>query len=812
MNNDQSVTKSFTTHLKRSLARALDFARDFGHEEITDMHLLYGLASEKGSLSSEMLTKANFPVDLLKQELVRKFHTPYLPETRIPQLNDSVVKILTKSVRTAQLYEHTYVGTEHVLACLLNLMDASLSDLFRSWQIDFTSLQRQVMTVLKSTSKFPDLTESLRHLQAMQEDSPEDISEFPILESLGEEITDPDYIAACSPLVGRTEELARVEQILNRRYKNNPLLIGKPGVGKTAIVEGLAMNIVSGNCPPKLMNKRIFAIEPSSLVAGTMYRGEFEQRMKALVEELKDNPDIILFIDEIHNIVGAGSTGQPLDAANILKPALARGEIRCIGATTFNEFQKHMSADQALARRFQSVTVKEPGREETRAILHGIKKSFEDFHQVIITKDAVETAVDLSDKFLSHTHWPDKAIDLIDEASAKRKTERRPHPHEEKKQRLKKRVNNLQKEKIEYLNTDQYEEAIGLHKKLESLLEELKNLADVKQKRMRITHNDIRRAVSTRTGIAEDRLKIGAEPIANKLLINLKKSIIGQDKALTTLSRSLQRGYSLLKEPGKPLGAYLFLGPSGVGKTSTAKTLARELFGDEKALIRLDMSEFGEKFTISKLIGAPAGYVGYQDSGMLTNAVRQNPLSVILFDEIEKAHPDLFNILLQILDEGILRDGKGEEVDFRHNIIVMTSNLGLKELQHKVGFESEQKHAESMKTEISGAVRDFLRLEILNRLDEIIYFEPLGISERQAIIKSKLDSLNERLNHHISLTISQKALEHIASRAYNEEQGVRSLEKIIRDQVEIPISDSIWKYKKGTDLTLDVEGEKVVLK
>lgn len=812
MTEETSIVNRFTTHLRQAVARAFEFAQEYGHEEVTAEHLLYGLATEKGSLSSELLQKSNFPVDLLKQELIRRFQRPYLGKQAVPKLHKQAVQILTKAVRTAQLHEHTYVGTEHTLACLLNMADNRLQELFQIWQINLPELQRQVLVVLKSTSKFPDLTQTLKFLQQNQDDLYEDPQELPMLQTYAQEMTSKSYLADCSPLVDREQEISRLQQILSRRQKNNPLLIGKAGVGKTAIVEGLAQKIFTNKIAPSMRGKRIFSLELSSLVAGTMYRGEFEQRMRLLLDEVKERDDIILFIDEIHTLMGAGSTGQPLDAANILKPALARGDIRLIGATTWDEYQQHLQKDQALNRRFQLISVQEPNKEQTRAILAGVKHSYEKFHQIIITKDAIEAALDLSERYLSHTCWPDKALDLIDEASADILLQAPLSSTQVKKDQLKKKMGKLQKEKLELINNDLYKEAMKLHQKLTGYFETLESLDEKITNRPRLTKKHILQAVALRTGIDQDRLSIKSRPISKTLFKDLRQEIIGQDTALQQLATAIQRGTSPLKPSNKPLGAYLFLGPSGVGKTSTAKSLAKALYGSDQALIRLDMSEFSESFTVSKLIGAPAGYVGYGQSGQLTKAMQAQPLSIVLFDEVEKAHPDVFNLLLQILDDGLLSDGSGKQINFRQSVIILTSNLGLEALEHRLGFnKAGTENQEANKAELRSAAKNFFRTELLNRLDDLIYFEHLGMEQRQAIIKQKIDQINNRLGEEIHLEITTEAMKFLADNDYQKEQGVRSLEKQIRQWVEEPLSESMWKWKKGTTATIDTKDDQIIV-
>lgn len=796
MKNDSPISESFSAHLRHALLNAIQFAEDFGHEQVSSLHLLFGLATQKGSLSAELLSKADFPVDLLKQELIRSLHRPYLSGQSEAVLSDDVITILTKSIRTAQLYGHTYVGTEHVLACFIHLADQYARELFSVWQISLSDLQRQLLTVLKSTSKFPDLTDSLRDLQQLQqEDVTEDIPDFPALESVAKELTTEEATQEMAPLIGREKELKRLQQILSRRYKNNPLLIGNPGVGKSALVEGLAKSIVNGSAPLSLSQKRIFHLEMSSLVAGTMYRGDFEQRLKAIIDECQQNPDIILFIDEIHTLVGAGSTGQALDAANILKPALARGEIRCIGATTFKEYQSNLKKDGALTRRFDKILIHQPSKEETMTILNGMKSFLEDYHQVRITKKAIESAVNLSERYLSHQQWPDKAIDLLDASSA-HKTMDRVEPESKKKERsLKKRLKKLQGQKAICLEEDCYEEALQVHKKMQTVLEQLSEIESDPIKRETISEKHVFEALQQRldVSLAEQSSTVSS----SKLYSLLTADVIGQSQSLKVIAQHLQHGFSPLKQEQQPLGAFLLAGPSGVGKTSTAKSLAKHLFGSEKALIRLDMSEYAEKHTIAKLIGSPAGYVGYQQSGLLTELLEEQPHAVILFDEVEKAHPDLFNLLLQILDEGRLRDASGSLLDFSQSIILLTTNLGNEDLAKQVGFANTIGNERLNLTDINPALRLFFKQELLNRLDAILTYQQLNEQDRLSIAKKKLDEIQQRLAQYATIEVEQDVFEHLAITAYQPTEGIRSILRNLKRDIEFPLSEQLSKRKKS---------------
>lgn len=809
--NDASIVKQFTTHLRQALAQGMQFAAEFGHKQTTSEHILYGLASQKGSISAELLTAVNFPVDLLKQDLIRRHHTPYFNDAKnIPDFDEQAIVLLSKAVRTASAYHHTYIGTEHVLASLVEDADKALRELCQIWQVNMLELQRKLSVVLKSTSKFPDLTQTIRLIPTSEEQR-EEQPEFPSLSQVAKELTTAEHIATCPPLVGREEEISRLQHILGRRYKNNPLLVGKPGVGKTAVVEGLARAIMSGQAPAFLQGKRIFALELSSMVAGTMYRGDFEQRLRNVIDEIKADPNIIVFIDEVHTLVGAGASGQPLDAANMLKPALARGDIRCIGATTWEEYQKYVATDAALARRFQTVMIDEPSREETRAVLEGVKNTFEEFHRVQIPAETISAALQLSERYLTHTCWPDKAIDLLDE-SASRLAQESPQPAaEQKKRALKEKISAAQKDIQTALDKDEYGLALKMREDANALQAKLADMNRKKTRRVALKPEHVRETVANRTGIPAQRLHVSAIPTAASLQAALVQTVLGQDEAIQTLTTAIQRGYSPLKEAQKPMGAFLFLGPSGVGKTATAKALAKHVLGDEQNLIRLDMSEYHDHFTLSKLIGAPAGYVGYQQSGTLTNAVRQKPLSVVLFDEVEKAHPDIFNILLQILDEGTLLDGSGQKIDFRHTLIILTSNLGLHELRHRLGFGANASDSSEQRQTVTSSVKAFFKEELLNRLDGIIHFQPLGVEARKAIIKMKIDQLEKKLDEQVSFSASEEALQHLAVDAYQQDQGVRSLERLIKEHIEYPLVELLPKTKQKSTIDIGIKDGRIFL-
>jgi ATP-dependent Clp protease ATP-binding subunit ClpC len=624
------------------------------------------------------------------------------------------------------------------------------------------------------------------------------------------------------PVVGRDNEIARLVQILSRRKKNNPVLIGEPGTGKTAIVEGLAERIVNGAVPSSIVNKKVLSLDMGSLLAGTMYRGQFEQRIKGILEEIKKQKDIILFIDEIHTVIGTGSAEGSMDAANILKPALGRGEIRLIGATTFDEYKKHIEKDPAFERRFQPVIVNEPSEAETLDILTGIREKYEHHHHVVYTDDALQAAVTLSKRYIQDRFLPDKAIDLIDEAAAATNVITR---EAAKLSELKKEYGRIMTQKDEAVSGEQYEKATFLRQREITLAAKIARLEETerKNKKTTIDQDDIAAVVSRWTGIPVKNLSVSEKKNFLNLDDRLKKYIVGQDEAIKSITSAIRRSRIGISDPKRPIGSFIFLGPTGVGKTELVKVLAREIFGKEDALIKIDMSEFMEKHNVSRLVGAPAGYVGYEEGGKLTETVRRKPYSVILLDEIEKAHPEVFNILLQIMEDGELTDAKGRRVDFRNTLIVMTSNLGtdLLNKQAKIGFESNSNEKEEfdseygkMKNNVLETIEKHFRPEFINRLDQTIVFKPLSKEVIRSIVDIELDKLIDRIKtKNITIKVSKKAKDKIAELGYKPEFGARPMRKVIVDNIENPLTEALMveEFKSGDIVKIDLLGGKFIL-
>jgi len=618
------------------------------------------------------------------------------------------------------------------------------------------------------------------------------------------------------PVIGRTTEIERVMQILSRRTKNNPVLIGEPGVGKTAIVEGLAQKIISGDVPSTLQGKQIYTLDLSALVAGSRYRGDFEERLKKVLKEIKTRGDIVLFIDEIHTLVGAGAAEGAIDAASILKPMLARGELQTIGATTLEEFRKHFEKDAALERRFQSVQVDEPNLSDAIEILDGLKDRYEVHHGVRFTDQAIASAVNMADRYISDRFLPDKAIDLIDEAGSRMRVYKK--PLEPEKQEVADKLKNLREQKIDAVQSQLYEKAAQIRDQEKLLLEEVSigSPSEVSDIEMVIDEEEIAEVLAQWTGIPVHRLTQEETARLLEMENELHKRIIGQEEAITAVSKAIRRTRSGLKDPKRPSGSFIFLGPSGVGKTETAKALAEFLFGDEDSLIQIDMSEYMEKHTVSRLIGSPPGYVGYDEGGQLTEAVRRKPFSIVLLDEVEKAHPDVFNTLLQILEDGRLTDAQGRTVDFKNTIIIMTSNLGTKDITKNIGFSnlSDIDNYEKMKSKVREELKRYFRPEFLNRIDETIVFHELTLDEVKEIVDLMLDRVHEQLkNSDLEIVLSDEAKEYLATEGYDKEFGARPLRRSIQRLLEDPLSEELLmgKYKAGSTIIVSLNSEEKTL-
>ncbi|HAU66030.1 TPA: ATP-dependent Clp protease ATP-binding subunit ClpC [Candidatus Uhrbacteria bacterium] len=823
MNQDQDIVDKFSTHLKNVLTRALCLVVETNEKIIRPEHLLWALGTQKGCIGAEVLKKAGIKNNDFKKLVNVKSTVMSSLETGNLNLHlsENAKRIVEKAVLTANHYGHRYVGTEHLLSGIIQIEDEDkqIHAFFIQVKTNLKELTSQLSIVLKSTSKFPDFTRSISDPNATPshphklDGMSETEKKISALEYFAVELTSANAQKRIDPVIGREMEIERVMEILCRRTKNNPLLLGEPGVGKTAIVEGLAKQITQGLVPPVLQHKRIFAIDMALLIAGTMYRGEFEGRLRQIVDEVKADPDILLFIDELHTIVGAGAASGSMDAANILKPALARGEIRCIGATTPVEFKKHIESDPALERRFQTVLVEEPTQEKAIEILEGIAPYYEQFHRVRITHEALKNAVTLSSRYMQDKQLPDKAIDLIDEAAASsRVRDLNPGPAQ-KERELYQTLEQIKETKRKAVVEEQFEEALHLKEEEEHLQKHLENLRaqeDCSPVPV-ISAEEVARVVSRASGIPLDDLISSNKSQLLKLEEQLRLQILGQEPVIETVAGALRRAKTGVAHPNRPLASFLFLGPSGVGKTELAKTIAEILFHSKQHFIRLDMSEYAEGFSISKVIGAPAGYVGYKEGSNLADRVKQRPYSVVLFDEIEKAHNDVQNLLLQILEEGELTDSTGRKINFKNTIVIMTSNVGLERFERGgMGFMADtQQRQLSLNEDLRTELTTRFRPELLNRIDHLCIFQPLEQTILEQIIQKQLNELAGRLKGQgLTLSIDKNLTHHL--RSFIEPLfGARTIRSQIQKEVEHKIAERLSKADRVTSLKIKVVGKKI---
>ena len=851
---EKPILYKLTSRLKSVLASASRVSEELQHHHVGTEHLLYGMLQESGSLAYSILKKFGLTPEFVRNELDLMEKGSEWKE----ELSSHTRASFEKGARTAFQYHHRYIGTEHILYGILTLKDSMGYKILEKSPVDVKSLQQQVQIVLKSTSHFPDLSNLLGSSPAAKQSGapgkmnqkqdlpiilPSEASglpagmhggskkqKTPAFDFFTQDLTELASKNKFDPVIGRSKEVDRVMSILNRKNKNNPILIGEPGVGKTAIVTGLSQRIVSGQVPAKLQGKKILSLDMTGILAGTTFRGEFEERIKELMRELEDNRDTILFIDEIHTIVGAGSSGGSMDAANMLKPMLARGEVSIIGATTIDEYRKHIEKDAALERRFQPVQVKEPSPEETIAILEGAREAYEAHHGLNVTDEAIHAAVEMSIRYIPDRFLPDKALDLLDEAAATLQLKIAGTEEAQKANMLKNELAKIRKEKESAIEAEHYEEALLAKRKEDTIAEELaltarKLSAQNEAKRISITEEHIAQVVADSTGIPAGRLlKEESKKLANLEDI-MHKYIVGQEQAIHAIARYVRRSRAGIANPNRPLGSFIFLGPTGVGKTETAKVLAKEVFENADALIRVDMSEFMESHSVSRLIGAPAGYVGYEEGGKLTESVRRQPYAVILFDEIEKAHRDVWNILLQILDEGELTDSHGRKVNFRNTIIIMTSNIGSHELsqQARMGFampiesserDSAEEKYEQLKASVLKELQDRMAPELLSRIDQIIVYSPLTMKDMEAIAKHAVRALQTLLaSKAITLVVSKGVTHEIADRAFKEGKGARPIRRIVQELLEDPIAHSIINKEilEGQTVTARKTGNAIVV-
>ncbi len=799
---------NFSERVQEVIRLSREEALRLGHDYIGTEHLLLGIIREGQGVAVKILR--NLDVDLVKlkkaiEDTVRTSGGT-LTIGNIP-LTKQAEKVLKITQIESKIYKSEVIGTEHILLSLLRDEDNIATQILHQFTVTYDNARTELNNIL--SSKNPEKAATAQQFQTKKADK----TKTPVLDNFGRDLTKLAIEDKLDPVIGREKEIERVAQVLSRRKKNNPVLIGEPGVGKTAIAEGLALRIIQRKVPRILQEKRVVTLDLAGLVAGTKYRGQFEERMKALMNELEKADDVILFIDELHTIVGAGGASGSLDASNMFKPALARGDIQCIGATTLDEYRKFIETDGALDRRFQKVMIDPPSADETIQILENIKFKYEDHHHVRYSSEAIQSAVKLSERYITDRYLPDKAIDVIDEAGSR--VHMGNFTVSEEILNLEAEIEKIKQLKIQVVKQQDYEEAARLRDKerqLQSDLEIAKREWDAKTKDIvfDVSEDDIATVVSMMTGIPVTRVVQAESDKLMKMESSLKDKIVGQDEAVSKLSKAIRRTRAGLKRSNKPIGTFIFLGPTGVGKTELAKVLARYLFDTEEALIRIDMSEYMEKFAVSRLVGAPPGYVGYEEGGQLTERVRRKPYSVVLFDEIEKAHPDVFNILLQVLDDGTLTDSLGRKVDFKNTIIIMTSNVGTREIKSTGGYGFGSDSAEDQFTQLKNTVEDAMKKlfnpEFLNRIDEAIVFRSLNKDDIKQIIAIEIKDLVKNItDNKMSIELHKSAIEFLSDKGFDPKFGARPLKRAIQKYVEDPLAEELL-------LAHFKEGDKIVVK
>ncbi|MFA5063016.1 MAG: ATP-dependent Clp protease ATP-binding subunit [Candidatus Omnitrophota bacterium] len=800
----------FTERARKVIILAKEEARRFNHDYIGTEHILLGLIREGEGVASTVLQKLGLSLENIRLE-VEKLVQPG-PTTQIIgdiPFTPRAKKSLELAAEEARSLGHNYIGTEHLLLGLIREGEGIASQVLLNLGLDLNTVRNEVMQLLGS---------ALPGGQAVN--GPQAKSKTPALDAFGRDLTALAKENKLDPVIDRVQEIERVIQILSRRTKNNPVLLGEAGVGKTAIVEGLAQAIVSGNVPEILRGKRLITLDLALMVAGTKYRGQFEERIKAVMEEIKRSQDVIIFIDELHTLVGAGAAEGAIDASNILKPALSRGEMQCIGATTMDEYRKHIEKDAALERRFQTIMVEPPSVEQTINILKGLRDKYEAHHRVTFRDDALEAAAKLSDRYISGRFLPDKAIDLIDETGSRARLNVLIVPPDIKK--LEQKVESLRKEKESFIKSQDFEKAASLRDQERQTRQELEQLnkewSQAKDKmRPEVTEEDIAKIVAQWTGIPIFRLEEKESEKLLKIEEELHKRVVGQNEAIEAIAHAVRRSRAGIKDPRRPIGSFVFLGPTGVGKTLLARALAEFMFGDEDALIQLDMSEYMEKFNVSRLIGAPPGYVGYEEGGQLTERIRRRPYAVILLDEIEKAHPDVFNLLLQVFEEGRLTDSFGRKVDFRNTMIIMTSNVGADLIRKagSLGFKAQKEDItyQEMKDKLLEAVKHTFKPEFLNRIDDIIVFRQLQKEDLHRIIDIEIGHVSDRLKEqNIKLEVDTSAKEFLIDKGFDLIFGARPLKRTIQRFLEDPLASEIIskKFKDGSEVKVTCKNNELV--
>ncbi|MDD9866996.1 MAG: ATP-dependent Clp protease ATP-binding subunit [Verrucomicrobiales bacterium] len=815
--SDESMN-NFTPRAQQVLALARKEADRFNHSFVGTEHLLLGLINLGQGVAVNVLQKMGLDLETVRLEVEKQVGTgpdqklagniPYTPRVK---------KVLELSKKEAKALHHTYVGTEHILLGLLREGEGVAARVLRNLDIDIDQCRQEILHELDPNFEGDD--EVAAGMEEESEGGKKQVK-TPALKAFGRDLTEIAKKGEMDPVIGRAEEIERVIQVLCRRTKNNPVLLGEAGVGKTAIVEGLAQEVVKGNVPEILREKRVITLDLALMVAGTKYRGQFEERIKAVMDEIRRAKNVILFIDELHTIVGAGSAEGTMDASNIIKPALSRGEMQCVGATTLNEYRKYIEKDAALERRFQSVKVEPPSIEDAIEILKGLRARYEDHHKMDLTDDAVAAAVKLSDRYITGRFLPDKAIDIMDEAGARARIKAMTRPPEVKK--LEADIEETRVKKEAAIKEQQFETAASMRdeekkakEKLDSVLEEWKKSSE--DARVKVDEEDIMHVVAKWTGIPLKRMEQGEIQKLLAMESVLSKLVIGQSEAVETLCKALRRSRADLKDPARPIGAFMMLGPTGVGKTLLAKSLAVNMFGDSKALVQLDMSEYMEKFNVSRLVGSPPGYVGYEEGGQLTEKVRRNPYSVVLFDEVEKAHPDVMNMLLQILEEGKLTDSFGRQVDFRNTIILLTSNVGAERLQKgsAMGFtppDDEEDYAR-MKENLTEEAKKVFRPEFLNRFDDLLVFRSLGRDELTQILELELEKVRKRLaERDIHFELDTSARDLLLEKGFDPTYGARPMRRAVERFLEDPMAEEIIRgdLREGETISISAKDDKLV--
>lgn len=808
----------FTDSARRVIELARDFSFEHNYLYIGTEHILYGLIAEDEGLGATILKKQDLSAEYIEQEIIKidgLMHT-VVDEEDI-DFTPRAKRIIANSQKEAIRMGQNYVGSEHILLALMREIDSVAVRILIDSDVDPQKIFTELLRILGEESPISKTYNDPANIDNKSSQN------TPTLNQYGKDLSDFAKQGKLDPVIGREKEIERVIEILSRRTKNNPCLIGEPGVGKTAVVEGLAQMIFENNVPEILKGKRVVSLDMASMIAGAKYRGEFEERLKKALQEIKNAKNVILFIDEIHTIVGAGSAEGAMDAANILKPLLSRGEIQVIGATTLNEYRKYIEKDSALERRFQSVIVEEPSIEDTIEILRGLKDKYEAHHKVKITDEAIKEATILSERYITDRFLPDKAIDLIDEACSKVKIKSLTKPDSFK--NLEKELEKKSKEKEEAIISQNFEKAAKIRDEQNELKEKIKKQNEKwerneNKKEISIVKEDICEVVSNWTKIPASKLTETETEKLKNLDKDLKEKVIGQDEAIDVLSKAIKRARVGLKDENRPIGSFMFLGPTGVGKTELTKALAQNMFGSENSMIRLDMSEYMESHSVSKLIGSPPGYVGYDDGGQLTEQVRRKPYSIILFDEIEKAHPDVFNMLLQILDDGRLTDSNGRTVSFKNTVIIMTSNTGARNIVENktIGFankESADSNYEKNKIEVMNELKRTFRPEFLNRLDEIIVFKKLDKESVKKIAKLMIDKSIKKLeDRNISIEIDDSLVEYIFKVGFDENYGARPLRRAVQSKIEDKFAEEILdgKVKNNNSYILKVENDEIIIK